>query len=164
MLSPIGHDAKVLKGRRDTYFSQKVRNLKSHNKLKRLGVATYSPGGTWRLTQKGAAFVNENVISLSELSRQGFNVRAHGEPDRIDYTGLIIEEGGLQAATQHQIKRSQKLKSLAVQRFMERQGGRVFCEACTFDFDACYFNIGRGYIELHQRIGKMNPFPPHPRT
>jgi len=52
MLSPTGHDAKVLKGRRDTYFSQKVRNLKSHNKLKQLGVATYSPEGMWRLTEK----------------------------------------------------------------------------------------------------------------
>lgn len=149
MLSPTGHDAKVLKGRRDTYFSQKVRNLKSHNKLNRLGVATYGPGGMWRLTEKGAAFVRENEIALSEMSRQGFNVEAHWEVDRIDYTGLIIEEGGLQAATQHQIKRSQKLKRLAVKRFMERQGGRVFCEACAFDFDLCYLSIGRGYIEVH---------------
>jgi predicted HNH restriction endonuclease len=149
MLSPTGHDANVLSGRRDTYFSQKVRNLKSHNKLKRLGVATYDSAGMWRLTEKGEAFVEENLIALTEMSRQGFTVRARGETDRIDYTGLIIEEGGLQAATQHQIKRSQKLKRLAVERFMERQGGRIFCEACTFDFDVCYSNIGRGYIELH---------------
>ena len=147
MLSPTGHDAKVLKG--GTHILTEFVTLRASIKLKQLGVATYSPEGMWRLTEKGALFVKENVIALTELSRQGFNVRPHGQVDRIDYTGLIIEEGGLQAATQHQIKRSQKLKRLAVERFMERQGGRLFCEACAFDFDVCYCSIGRGYIELH---------------
>lgn len=30
-MRPTGHDAEILKGRKDTYFSQKVRNLRSHH-------------------------------------------------------------------------------------------------------------------------------------
>lgn len=32
-LNPEGQDMEILPGRQDTYFSQKVRNLKSHNTL-----------------------------------------------------------------------------------------------------------------------------------
>ena len=32
-LKPSGHDVEIIDGRSDDYFSQKVRNLKSHNTL-----------------------------------------------------------------------------------------------------------------------------------
>lgn len=35
VMNPTGQDAAILAGRADTYFSQKVRNLKSHNTLQR---------------------------------------------------------------------------------------------------------------------------------
>ena len=40
-LQPTGHDIEIIKGRKDDYFSQKVRNLKSHNTLTKKGLATY---------------------------------------------------------------------------------------------------------------------------
>ena len=38
-LKPKGHDAQIIPGRTDTYFSQKVRNLKSHDTLSNKGLA-----------------------------------------------------------------------------------------------------------------------------
>ena len=40
-MKPIGHDALLLKGRTDDLFSQKVRNLKSHDTLNKLNLAFY---------------------------------------------------------------------------------------------------------------------------
>lgn len=44
VLKPSEHDMDILAGRKDTYFSQKVRNLKSHDTLTRMGVAEYKNG------------------------------------------------------------------------------------------------------------------------
>ena len=41
IMSPQGIDAEILPNRNDTYFSQKVRNLKSHNTLIAPGYALY---------------------------------------------------------------------------------------------------------------------------
>lgn len=43
ILKPDGSDAKILAGRNDTYFSQKVRNLVSHRTLEAPGLETYDP-------------------------------------------------------------------------------------------------------------------------
>lgn len=45
VLHPTGVDAEILSGRSDTYFSQKVRNLKSHDTFQRDNYATNVPGG-----------------------------------------------------------------------------------------------------------------------
>lgn len=42
ILKPKGIDAQILNNRNDTYFSQKVRNLKSHDTLTKYGYAQYS--------------------------------------------------------------------------------------------------------------------------
>ena len=39
LMKPDGVDAEILAGRKDTYFSQKVRNLKSHDTLLKKGLA-----------------------------------------------------------------------------------------------------------------------------
>lgn len=56
MLQPSGHDMETLNGRSDTYFSQKVRNLKSHNTLVRHNWAKYRKidnVGVWEITPEG---------------------------------------------------------------------------------------------------------------
>ncbi|WP_066350459.1 hypothetical protein [Aliarcobacter skirrowii] len=58
-MKPTGSDLDILKNRKDTKFSQKVRNLKSHNKISKLGYAKYIPpsskgeSGKFTLTDKG---------------------------------------------------------------------------------------------------------------
>lgn len=57
-LNPTGHDAEILDGRGDTYFSQKVRNLVSHRDqgtgLVARGLAIYNADDeSWTITDKG---------------------------------------------------------------------------------------------------------------
>ena len=67
---PTGPDAEILYRRRDTHFSQKVRNLKSNRRLKRYGWALYVQGG-FSITDKGRAYVNRHIFGrvASSLTR-----------------------------------------------------------------------------------------------
>ena len=57
-LRPEGDDLLPLKRRADDRFSQKVRNLKSHDTLERDGFATYDDvSGKYRITDKGLRLV-----------------------------------------------------------------------------------------------------------
>lgn len=72
ILKPEGMDAQILPNRKDTYFSQKVRNLKSHDTLERDGYATYS-NGQFHITNKGISFVKNNIDSIRYLLHSGFD-------------------------------------------------------------------------------------------
>ena len=56
LLKPKGIDAMILNNRNDTYFSQKVRNLKSHDTLTKYGYANYN-NGTYFITDEGRKVV-----------------------------------------------------------------------------------------------------------
>lgn len=60
-LKPSGYDAEILDGRRDTHFSQKVRNLKSNRRLLRYGWAHYVDGG-FVITPNGRAHVSRRIF------------------------------------------------------------------------------------------------------
>jgi len=63
-MNPTGEDLEILDNRNDTKFSQKVRNLKSHNTM--IGLATYTPpatqgeSGTFTITTDGQNYLEEN--------------------------------------------------------------------------------------------------------
>lgn len=48
-------------------------------------------------------------------------------------------------------ERNQQVIKIAKQRFKEKYG-RVFCEACGFDFEKTYGEIGEDFIEAHHNI------------
>ena len=62
-LKPTGDDLTILKDRSDDKFSQKVRNLKSHNSFTGCGLAIYtSPrsgenSGTFTITEQGKTYI-----------------------------------------------------------------------------------------------------------
>ena len=66
IMRPQGQDAEILDGRNDTYFSQKVRNLKSHSTLLNKGYATHIPEG-FRLTDRGYNYVQRNLPRLQSI-------------------------------------------------------------------------------------------------
>ncbi len=62
-LKPNGDDLVILKDRSDDRFSQKVRNLKSHNSFTRYGLAIYTlpqagkSSGTFTITTQGLTYI-----------------------------------------------------------------------------------------------------------
>jgi len=59
-------DKGIIQGRKDSYFSQKVRNLKSHNTLEKKGFATYN-NGKFKLTIKGMDYLNSHLEELKNI-------------------------------------------------------------------------------------------------
>jgi hypothetical protein len=62
--APDGHDAEIIEGRQDTYFSQKVRNLVSHRgastSMFTKGYAEYlAPNESIRITDLGRSFLGQ---------------------------------------------------------------------------------------------------------
>lgn len=151
ILKPTGHDAEIISGRRDSYFSQKVRNITSHGALTRRGLATYH-NGKHKITGKGIRFLEEKEPLLDSLEEQGFEEQRIANEKKRNYAGLIIEEGAMDRRTVKQRKRSTKLKELAIQDFKQRNQGNLFCEACGFNFEKTYGEQGKGFIETHHTI------------
>jgi hypothetical protein len=77
MLKPEGHDIEIIENRKDDYFSQKVRNLKSHNTLTKKELVVYFEGesesGSWAITDKGKRYLADNEPVYYSLREQGFN-------------------------------------------------------------------------------------------
>lgn len=157
-LKPIGHDAEIISGRNDTYFSQKVRNLKSHNTFTRDNLATYHKG-IWNITQDGIDYLNmidgilvddSNLEDIKKaLEAQGFKNIVINEEENNDYTGIIIEEGSLDKRTTVQRNRSNKLREIAIKEFKNQHDGELFCIACGFNFLEFYGELGKDFIEIH---------------
>lgn len=63
LLNPTGDDLLILAGRNDDLFSQKVRNLKSHDTLVKQGFAEHIEGG-FRITDAGRAEARRRAASI----------------------------------------------------------------------------------------------------
>lgn len=147
-LKPTGHDAAIISGRNDTYFSQKVRNLKSHDTLVRRGLAT-NRGVRWKITAKGIAYLKESITLLEDLIDQGIKIGPALPTDDKDISDVIIEEGAAQWREVKHRKRSAKLKRLAIEYFKRIQDGKLSCVACGFDFTQTYDGLGKDFIIIH---------------
>jgi len=147
-LQPTGKDAQILKNRKDTHFSQKVRNLKSHDTLTKKGLAIYM-SGYWAITPKGRKYLDENEELYDSLRGQGFKEEDISKQVDRDFKNLIIEEGTLEAKNIKQRKRSQILRQEKIKEIKEQNNGKISCLACSFDFSVTYGRHGEGYIEIH---------------
>lgn len=161
-LDPSGDDLKILSGRPDTVFTQKVRNLKSHNTLEKLGFANYN-NGIWTITEEGVNYLEEIEKQMKEeikdsLKNQGLDEDELSDEEKDNYTGIIIEEGALINKSGERRVRSSKLRSLVIEKFKDENEGELFCTVCYFNYKEKYGSLGEGYIELHHKkpIHKMN--------
>lgn len=155
-LRPTGHDTEMLAGRSDTVFSQKVRNLKSHDTLVRRELATFEPsenmrGGIHQITEKGLDYLREVEPIEQSLEDQGFDVEGMEEEYKKDLTEIVIEEGRLTVRSTTQRRRSQRLRDEAIRKFKREHGGRLICEVCEFDFREVYGELGEDYIVVHHK-------------
>lgn len=158
IMHPTGMDADILAGRNDTYFSQKVRNLKSHDTLCKPGYADNHADG-FRITDLGRTMVANHVESLKYLFSDNFNYE--DVKDAIssisavkDRKALPVEEivyeGRLISINAKRRVRSQKLRKIAVEHFTHNN--TISCECCGFNFPEFYGKLyGKDCIEIHHK-------------
>ena len=151
LLQPSGEDLEILAGRNDDKFSQKVRNLKSHNTLTRDGLATENRG-RFRITSDGRGTYEQHAFDLKAVVEFPLVDAAEVLTRMADGTPLVmldetVQEGDLRWRAQEYRTRSRELRTAAVEHYSSN--GRILCEACTFEFAAAYPPIGKGYIQIH---------------
>ena len=156
LMKPEGQDVQILANRKDTYFSQKVRNLKSHNTLTKYGFAIYSDGG-YSITPKGIEYVQKNEDTIKYLFQSGFDYvdirsnfgKIYKAKKIIVYPyNEIISEGGPIITTSKTYKRSQRLRNAAMDHFSHN--GVIECDCCGFEFRDFYGDrFGKPCIEIH---------------
>lgn len=147
-LQPIGHDREIIEGRNDDYFSQKVRNLKSHNTLTNKGLAVYI-SGYWAITTAGKKYLDENEELYDSLKSQGFKEEEISNQVEKDFKELVIEEGTTEVKSIRQRKRSKRLREAKIKEVKEQNNGKIACSICGFDFSDKYDGHGEGFIEIH---------------
>lgn len=157
VMKPQGRDAEILTNRKDTYFSQKVRNLKSHNTLAKLQYANFEEG-KYILTQKGAEFLAEKKHLIEYLFDSSFeytdvknNISKiyRTKTPNIKLFTEYVEEGSAISVNHKSYKRSQKLRNIAIEYFSHN--GIISCDCCGFEFRSYYGNTyGNPHcIEIH---------------
>lgn len=148
-IKPKGKDAEIIKGRQDTYFSQKVRNLKSHDTLTKKGLATYEKG-IYKITKKGVKYMDEFGGITEILLTQDLSATERQEEFEKDYKDLFIEEGAMMIKNIKIRKRSRLLTKFAKKEFTKKYK-KLFCIVCGFDFTKTYNGLGEDYIEIHHK-------------
>jgi predicted HNH restriction endonuclease len=165
LLNPQGEDTKILAGRNDDKFSQKVRNLKSHGTLAKHGYAKYENAQKiYSLTPKGQQFLNNNLQVLGYILNGGFNytdvvqdldtITKHSIQNPNSKTEAFEELESISEGLRKNLKnvsyeRSHKLRKHAIEYFSDTQG-LISCRACNFIFEKFYGKtLGQGFIEIH---------------
>jgi predicted HNH restriction endonuclease len=156
VLKPSGHDIEIISGRNDTYFSQKVRNLKSHDTLTSKNLAKYhkeGETGIWEITPQGIQYLADTEPDgiVYSLEKQGFKPKEIEREAKRSFSKIIIEEGQLDNRTTTQRNRSSKLREIAITEFKKANNGQLFCAVCGFDFFETYGELGKDFIEIHHK-------------
>lgn len=156
IMRPTGIDAEILSGRSDTYFSQKVRNLKSHDTFQRNNFAINYIDG-FKITPLGKAYVLDNKEILSYLFEEDFNYE--DIKTAIDDIGTtndrkvfpveeIVLEGNIITKNVKTRARSSLLRKIAIEHFTHNN--MIYCDCCGFNFPSFYGEVyGKDCIEIH---------------
>ena len=161
LLKPKGEDLKILLGRNDDKFSQKVRNLRSHDTLGRYKFAKYEKG-RFCITKEGEKYLFENMQVIKYLLlndfqwddlKEGldeFHKKSVEEKQEIDVfdENVCIQEGAKKLIETKIYGRSTKLRKEAIKYYAKND--KIYCDVCNFNFDNFYgHKIGNKYIEIH---------------
>ena len=137
----------LLDSRSDDKFSQKVRNLKSHDTLERKGFATFTHG-RYKITAIGEAIARSGKAVMAALSDQGFSENQKNQVLDKGFEDLAIEEGSRIEVRGTILKRSRILRKMAVAHFSDANGS-ISCSGCGFVAESVYGAAARGLIDIH---------------
>lgn len=146
-LKPTGDDLTLLANRTDDKFSQKVRNLKSHETLESKGLASFV-NGKYYITKNGKKFAREAGEVSRALVDQGFSSAERQDALDKNYHGILIEEGDRALVNRTLVRRSSVLKKAALKHFADRDGS-IACVGCDFRAEKIYGPTKIGMIEIH---------------
>lgn len=156
LMKPKGADSMIINGRKNTYFSQKVRNLKSHNSLIKDGYATYE-NGKFFLTDEGCKYVSLHKDIIKYLFASGFRyddimqslLKINKNKDEVIIPFYeLVNEGRSRIITTKVAERSRKLRLVAIDYFTKN--GIIKCDCCGFEFNSYYGDkYGVSCIEIH---------------
>lgn len=149
-LKPSGKDLEIITGRNDTYFSQKVRNLISHRNLVNKGLATYETVGNdnlSKITELGRKYIVDNIDGFDFIEFNGFSEEERKKIIDDDFSNLVIEEGFIRSNHIKTRSRSRKFVEIAREHFKIKN--KIYCNACNFNFEDFYGEIGKNFIEIH---------------
>ena len=156
MMKPEGQDIAIIANRHDSYFSQKVRNLKSHDTFQKKRYAVYRDGRFY-ITEEGRKFVEDNMSNIEYLLgsdfrysdvRQAFGRIAKSKKHLPVPYRETVEEGAVRTGETVSRKRSKKLRDAAARHFSEN--GIIRCACCGFEFGEFYGpEYSKSCIEMH---------------
>lgn len=156
VMHPTGIDAQILSGRSDTYFSQKVRNLKSHDTFVKQNYATNYADG-FLITPQGANYVEAHKDAIDYLLNDEFNyedVKTAIDNISSDSRRIVIpieeviSEGNIRTRSVQVRERSSKLRMIAIEHFTHNN--IISCDCCGFNFPTFYGQAyGKNCIEIH---------------
>lgn len=155
IMQPKGKDAEIIDGRKDTYFSQKVRNLRSHETFERNNLAEYK-NERYFITNVGKAFLENKYEEYEYVNAGYFDAKAQEKANdellkNSSNTYFVpeeeIAEGKLITTNIKTRKRSKKLRNFAFDHY--KKLNQIKCAACGFDFEEKYGDYGKNYIEFH---------------
>jgi len=166
LLRPTGKDTEISANRKDTRFSQKVRNLRSHKTLdERHLFSTYkrvSNNGVHTITETGRGYLIQNMEAVRYLLNNNFpyddlgtafkEVAVATKQKKTVLTfdeNMLINEGAQSTKNTKTYERSKILRDYAIQYYSK--GEHISCSACSFDFYSFYGEIGKGFIEIHHK-------------
>lgn len=162
VFKPSGEDNKILAGRKDTKFSQIVRNLMgSHYESNGMKECTEKDKyGYFSLTEAGKILIDdnreylkymfENSFAYEDIKNYSSQIHLSQNTKHIIYVYSeqdTVMEGKAEIKSSIIRKRSAKLRDAAIQYYTEN--GKIVCSACGFDFSEVYGEYGEGYIQIH---------------
>lgn len=156
-MQPKGKDAEIILGRNDTYFSQKVRNLRSHLTFERDNLAEYK-NEKYYITEKGLDFLEDKYEEYEYINSGYFDteVQKHANLNLLNDNKKHfipedeISEGKLVTTVTKTRQRSAKLRKYSFEHY--KKLGEIKCSVCSFDFCKTYGEkLGKDYIELHHQ-------------
>ncbi|MBP5504020.1 MAG: hypothetical protein J6Y24_14650 [Bacteroidales bacterium] len=150
-LHPDGKDAEILSNRKDTTFSQKVRNLKAHKTLQKLGFANITDDG-WMFTETGYNLYNQMRKMFSQKTSNPIQINGIPESYRPIATALRTKPFLLLAGISGTGK-SQKVQELA---FMTCPDGDLRNEGGTTPGNYCLVEVKPNWHDSTELLGFYN--------
>lgn len=146
-LNPRGDDLRLLAGRTDDRFSQKVRNLRSHSRLERDGLADFD-GNRYHVTDAGIDYVELYLGVDASFGDQGFGEAAKSAALAPSRPIKFVEEGNQTNVSAKIRRRSKRLREFALIYFADEYG-KIACHGCGFEATTVYGEGFLGLIEIH---------------